>query len=61
MTKYSLLSENEPTDSELRDLMKDVIISVKQKASVADKKLHDSLINESMRVKEMYADKLCRF
>ena len=53
-TKYSFLSELEPTDEQLNDLMKAVIVDVKIRAKLADerfKKLQKTQIQEA---KERY-------
>ena len=56
---YSLLSQSEPTDAELKMLMASVLKEVKEKATLRDekyKKLQLQLINEAMGNRKMMRD-----
>ncbi len=43
MEKYSFLYDYEPSDEQLKDLMHDVIVSVKERAEKADNKYQNLL------------------
>ena len=41
--RYSILSDDEPTDEQLADLMHEVSESVRERADVADKKFREEI------------------
>jgi hypothetical protein len=46
--RYSFLSDNEPTDEQLADLMREVAEGVRKRAEIADKKFREEIHQRTM-------------
>ena len=55
---YSFLSDEEPTDKQLHELMQDVLIDVKKRSEIASKKLQDIQLNEIKEAKIRFNNRL---
>lgn len=55
--KYSLLSEIEPTDKQLDDLMKAVVVDVKMRAKLASEKFKTLQITQILEAKERFKNR----
>ena len=55
---YSFLSDKEPTDKQLHELMQDVLVDVKKRSETASKKLHEIQLNEIKEAKIRFNNRL---
>lgn len=55
---YSFLSDKEPTDNELHQLMQDVLVDVVKRSEIASKKFQDIQLNEIKEAKNRFNNRL---
>jgi hypothetical protein len=55
---YNFLSSEQPTESQLHQLMKDVLTDVKKYSAIASKRLHDIQLLEIREAKSRFNDRL---